>query len=107
MPTSPPELSSAERKTLRSLAHGLRPAVEIGEAGLTSKVVQALDHALETHELVKLKINQAREIRAELAVQAAQDTGSTLAGTVGRMAILFRPARDPERRRIDPTRAPR
>jgi len=98
---TPIELSSAERKTLRRLAHDLRPVVQIGEAGLTERVIAALDDALEDHELVKLKINHAREDRRELADQAARQTGSALAGSVGRIAILFRPARDPERRRID------
>ncbi len=103
----PIELSSAERKTLRRLAHGLRPLVQIGEAGLTPQVVAALDAALEDHELVKLKINHEREARRQLAERAARETGSAEAGSVGRITILFRPARDPERRRIDPTRAGR
>jgi RNA-binding protein len=103
-PRTPIELSSAERKALRRLAHDLRPVVQIGDAGLTPRVVQALDDALEDHELVKLKINHEREERRELADRAAAQTGSALAGSVGRMAILFRPAKDPERRRIDPSR---
>ena len=108
MATRPPvELSSAERKSLRRLAHDLRPVVHIGEEGLTPRVVRALDEALEDHELVKLKINHEREERRELADEAARETGSALAGSVGRIAILFRPASDPERRRIDPRRGVR
>lgn len=100
-PPAPVDLTSAQRKTLRRLAHDLRPVVQIGEAGLTDRVVAALDDALEIHELIKLKINHEREERRELADRAARETGSALAGSVGRMAILYRPCADPERRRID------
>ena len=95
------DLTSAQRKALRRLAHDLRPVVQIGEAGLTDRVLTALDDALETHELVKLKINHERDERRELADRAARETGSALAGSGGRIAILFRPCADPERRRID------
>ena len=103
MASRPPiELSSAERKRLRRLAHDLRPVVQVGDAGLSPNVLAALDAALEDHELIKLKINHEREERRELAAEAARETGSALAGTVGRIAILYRPASDPERRRVDP-----
>ena len=60
------------------------------------------DRALEDHELIKLQLVGERDERRELAEQAAERTDSALAGLVGRVAILYRPARDPERRRIDP-----
>ena len=74
----PPELTSAERKTLRRLAHELRPVVQIGEAGLTPRVVDALDAALEDHELIKLKINHEREARQPLADRACRNPPSAL-----------------------------
>ena len=48
-------LSSSQRKYLRGVAHGLKPVVLIGQKGLTTSVVDALDEALMTHELVKAK----------------------------------------------------
>jgi RNA-binding protein len=93
-------LSGAARRELRRLAHPLRPAVQVGEAGLSPRVMQAVEEALERHELIKLQIAHERELRRALAGEVAQRTGSELAGLVGHMAILYRPARDPERRRI-------
>jgi RNA-binding protein len=93
-------LSGAARKELRRLAHPLRPAVQIGEAGLSESVLRAIEGALERHELIKLQIVRERDGRRELASEVASRTGSELAGLIGRMAILYRPARDPERRRI-------
>lgn len=98
-----PSLTGAERRTLRRLAHALRPVVQLGGAGLTDGLVAAIDRALDDHELIKLKIVDERDARRALAEEAARRTGSALAGMVGRVAILYRPASDPERRRVDPS----
>jgi len=98
-------LTGAERRNLRRLAHGLRPVVQLGGAGLTPALLDAVDHALEDHELIKLQLAGERDERRELAEETAARTDATLAGLVGRMAILYRPARDPERRRVDPRAA--
>lgn len=74
--------------------------MQIAEAGLSDGVIAAVEQALEDHELIKVKIYHEREERTRLAEEAANRTGSGLAGTVGRMAILYRPAADPGRRRI-------
>lgn len=93
-------LGGAARRELRRLAHPLRPAVQIGGAGLSETVMRAIEDALESHELIKLQIAHERPARQELADEVARRTGSELAGLVGKIAILYRPARDPERRRI-------
>ncbi len=97
-------LGGAERRELRRLAHSLRPAVQLGGAGLTAALIDAVDQALEDHELIKLRLAGERNERRDLAEQAADRTDSTLAGLVGHVAILYRAARDPNRRRIDPIR---
>ena len=99
-------MSGAARRELRRLAHPLRPVVQIGEAGLSASVMQAVEDALERHELIKLRIAHERDARRTFAAEVARRTGSELAGLVGRVAILYRPARDPERRRIALSSAP-
>lgn len=94
------EIASSDRKYLRGLAHALSPLVRVGGAGVTAAVVAALDEALAAHELVKVKIADEREARKRVAVELAGATESVLAGQVGQMAILYRPAADPEDRRI-------
>lgn len=103
-PASEPRLSGAERRALRRRAHPLRPVVQIGSAGLTDPLMRAVDRALEDHELIKLQIAQDRPLRRELAEELARRTRSELAGMVGRIAILYRPATDPARRRALQTR---
>ena len=95
------ELTGRDRRHLRRLAHALDPVVQIGAAGVTAGVIAALDGALRDHELVKIRITREREERGEIAGAIAEQTRSTLAGMVGHVAVLYRPAPDPERRRID------
>jgi RNA-binding protein len=95
-----PQLSGRERRALRRLAHGLRPLVQLGGQGLSEGVIAAVDVALRDHELVKLEIARERDERADLAARIAARTGSALAGLIGKMAILYRPAPDPALRRI-------
>jgi RNA-binding protein len=95
-------LGGAERRELRRQAHALHPVVHLGGAGVTDALIGAVDRALEDHELIKLRLVGERDERQQVAEEVASRTGSELAGLVGRVAILYRPASDPERRRIDP-----
>jgi RNA-binding protein len=74
--------------------------VQIGAAGVTAGVIAALDAALRDHELVKIRITRERDERGEIAGAVAEQTRSAVAGLVGHVAVLYRPAPDPERRRI-------
>ena len=94
-------LSGSDRRHLRSLAHALDPVVQIGAAGVTPGVIAALDRALGDHELVKVRIARERDERREIADALAAATRSSVAGLVGHVAMLYRPAREPERRRIE------
>jgi len=49
-------LNKQQLKTLRSMAHALKPVVRLGQNGLTDAVMRELDLALDHHELVKVKI---------------------------------------------------
>src|SRR5688572_11697543 len=102
------DLSGRDRRHLRSLAHALDPVVQIGAAGVTPGVLAALDRALSDHELVKVRIARERDARREIADALAGATRSAVAGLVGHVAVLYRPAREPERRRIElPAARPR
>jgi len=95
---SPPALDGAQRRHLRSLAHPLRPIVFVGEGGLSESLLRALDEALESHELVKVRLRQP-EAKKELARQLAESSGSALCGLVGHTVVLYRP--DPESPKIE------
>lgn len=102
MTPTPTPLAGFQRRHLRKLAHGRKPIVFVGDAGISDPVVAALDQALADHELVKVKLPGA-EGKKELASVLAERSGAHLCGLVGHMAILFRP--DPDESQIElPTR---
>jgi RNA-binding protein len=92
-PTTP--LTGVQRKYLRGLAHGLDPVVHVGQKGLTEGVLSEIDHALDHHELVKIKIAADRDERREVADEIVARLGPELIGSIGTVAILFR--RNPDR----------
>jgi RNA-binding protein len=94
------ELTGSDRKYLRSLAHSLEPVVFVGKQGLTETLVAALDQALESHELVKVKFNDHKDEKKEIAAALGEQTGSDIAGIIGNVAILYREQVDEEKRKI-------
>ncbi len=91
-----PSLDSTQRRHLRSLAHPLKPVVFVGEAGISPAVLTALDEALTTHELVKIRLRQPTDKKAA-ASELALKSGSSLCGVVGHTLVLYRPHPDAPR----------
>ncbi len=85
-------LTNAERKQLKVRAHPLNPVVMIGAAGLTPPVLQEIDRALASHELIKVRLSGAQRTDRE---QAAEDIAEALScapvQVIGHMLVLFRP----------------
>ena len=50
-----------QKKTLRQAAHHLDPTVWIGKNGITGNVIKEITHALDRHELIKIKILQVEK----------------------------------------------
>ena len=92
-------MTGKERRYLRALAHRLSPVVIVGQRGLSDAVVQQVDGALTDHELIKVRIGGECPVdRDEAASVLSERTHCAVAGSVGRVVILYRP--HPERPRI-------
>jgi RNA-binding protein len=92
----PPVLTGAQRQRLRGRAHGLEPVVQVGHAGVTDAVAQAVDQALAAHELIKVRLHQPED-KHGAAGELAQRSGAALCGLIGHTVILYRPhPTDPE-----------
>jgi RNA-binding protein len=92
-------LTGKQRRRLRALAHSLEPVVQVGKEGVSDGVVTATGAALETHELVKVKLAPAGPERHEAAAVLAGRTGSELVQVLGKVILLYR--RHPEEPRIE------
>jgi RNA-binding protein len=80
-----------DRAVLRTAAHHLTPAVHVGAQGLTDSVVQSLDDALRTRELVKVKLGKTSEVSAkEAAQQLAGRVSAEVIQIIGRTVTLYR-----------------
>ena len=89
------ELSSTERRDLRSRAHHLHPIVMIGEAGLTPPVLHEIDIALKSHELIKVRVlGDDRDRRGRLGAEICAALDAAEIQSIGKMIVLFRPRPD-------------
>ena len=84
-------LTPKQRQFLKGLAHALSPVVRVGRGGLTPAVVEETRKSILAHELIKVRIesDDAAE-RRQIAARLASETASELAGTIGKLAILYR-----------------
>lgn len=84
-------LSAKIKRELKQQAHHLHPVIIIGQHGLTPAVIAETEHALKTHELIKVKINNhEREERAQMSAELRAATQAELVQSIGNIAILYR-----------------
>jgi RNA-binding protein len=89
-------LTPRQRAHLKSLAHSLKPILQVGKDGVTDAVARTVEDAFQTRELLKVKVLEsapagAREVGESLAGGLA---GVRLVQVIGRTIVLYRP--DPE-----------
>ena len=87
-------MNSADKKKLRAEAHTLKPVVMIGQSGLTAAVLAEIELALNSHELIKVKIRAERDDRKLISEKICTDTGAELIQTIGQIAVIYRPNPD-------------
>ncbi|MEM1089974.1 MAG: YhbY family RNA-binding protein [Pseudomonadota bacterium] len=84
-------LTRSQTRFLRGLAHGLKPVVTVGNNGLTEGVLAELELALDTHELVKLKLRGDRDQRSGWIDTVRDSTGAAVVQQIGQVCCLYRP----------------
>lgn len=95
-------MKGKERAELRSEAHHLTPTVHMGQHGLTPALINSLDDALRTRELVKVKLGNKDDVKPkDVANALALATKSDVVQVIGRTATLFRENPEMDRKRGD------
>lgn len=78
-------LTGKQRSYLKGLAHDLDPLFQLGKSGLSENFITQVEEALETRELIKIKILQncdldpketANELVEKLDAEFVQSIGS-------------------------------
>lgn len=90
---TPPELTGAERRALKAEGQLLVDRIHIGHHGATASVMKELEGFLTREQLIKVRAAETdRKARKALFESLATTTGAALISTVGRTAVLYRPA---------------
>jgi len=86
-------INSKQRKALKAKAHHLKPVIRIGQHGVSEGVIAETDIALNTHELIKVQVQQGeREARQTAIDTLCQKTESELVHAIGKIFIIYRPS---------------
>jgi RNA-binding protein len=95
-------LSGKDRASLRAEAHHLIAAVHVGQHGITPALVQSLDDALRTRELVKVQLGRQVEVKARDAAQElASAVRAEVVQVIGKTVTLYRENPDLPRKKGD------
>ena len=93
-------ITEKQRRRLKVLAHHLKPVLIVGQNGLTRGVLDEFAVTLDTHELVKVRINAGgREALREVTDTLRREGAAELVQSIGRVAVFYR--RHPKKPKID------
>ena len=85
-----PRLSNPEIRKLKAAAQRMKATFKVGKAGLSPQFLMSLDEGLKHHELIKVKFDEFKEQKKELAPVLAEKTSSHLIMQVGNVVVLYR-----------------
>lgn len=84
-------MNTRQREFLRKRAHELGALVRVGKDGYTDNLGQSILDAIESRELIKVKMLQSVEAnKRELAEILAEKTKCEVVGIIGRTIILYK-----------------
>jgi RNA-binding protein len=80
----------------------MKPVVFVGQRGVTDSIINAVEDALNVHELIKLKFNdfKLKEYKKEIIGIIEKKNRCEMVGIIGHTAIFYRRHSDPEKRKI-------
>jgi RNA-binding protein len=84
-------INSKQRAYLKSIAHKMKPLVQLGKEGISEGFIAGVDDMLEKHELVKVSILESFEMKAsDAAVAVMEKTGAEFVQAIGNRFTIFR-----------------
>lgn len=85
------ELTSKRRAYLRKKAHDLDAIVRIGKDGITDNLIQSILDAIQSRELIKVKILQnCEDEKEEIMEELSKCREFQVVGIIGRTIIIFK-----------------
>jgi len=88
-------LKGKQVRYLRSLGHHLNPVVMVGKSEISETLLMSVDQALNSHELIKVKIQEGCDLpRQEVAEILADRCGAAVVQILGKTILLYRRSED-------------
>lgn len=85
------KLPGKQLRHLRSLAHALKPSVQIGKHGFTDAVRSQVEQALFDHELIKIKVgSECPQDIDEIGKTASDQLSAHVAQTIGATLVMYK-----------------
>ncbi|MBY0446501.1 MAG: ribosome assembly RNA-binding protein YhbY [Burkholderiales bacterium] len=85
------ELTSDQRRHLKSLAHHIDPVVMIGNNGLADAVIREIAVNLDAHELIKIRVlGDDRALREEYLQKICSELGAVAVQHIGKLLVIYR-----------------
>jgi RNA-binding protein len=92
-------ITEQQRRSLKKLVHHLKPVIIIGQHGLSAGVLGEIELALDTHELIKIKLNSGdRDTRKTMIEEICAKSGADFVHSIGHIAAIYR--RHPKKPKI-------
>ena len=94
-------MTSKQRAYLKGQAMVLDSIFQIGKSSLTPELTEAVNEALEARELIKISVlKNCLDDPRQLAELLAERTRSQVVQVIGKMIVLYRPAKEENKRKI-------
>ena len=93
-------LTGKQKAKLKGQAHGLKPVIQVGKAGVEEPQIMSIKRALHEHELIKIKFLDYKDHKQEISENIARATGSEVVDIIGNVLILYWENMDRGRRKI-------
>lgn len=91
------ELTPLQRRAFRAQAHHLHPVVSVSSQGLTPSVLKEIDHALQAHELIKIRVyGEDRNERETLLSTICSELQAAAVQHIGKTLVVWREKREKE-----------
>ena len=99
-------LTSKQRAALRAMAQQLEPIVQMGKEGIGPALCKQVDDVLEARELIKVTLQKGAPYDTHEACDLlCAEVDAEPVQCIGRRFVLYRQAKDPEKRKIVVPRA--
>lgn len=83
-------LDNSRLRKLRGICHQLSPVVMVADKGLSDNVRAEIELALDSHQLIKIKLRGDRDQRSDWIRQIVDSTGAEVVQQIGQVACFYR-----------------